>query len=79
MLVESGGLPPDSTCVLEAKPSNLESKRVEPGILFISLQVFFTLQISEYDVIINFPCCFNVIIHVIQNGQRQDDLIKALP
>ena len=39
MLVESGGLPSDSTCVLEAEPSNLDIKRGESGILFISLQV----------------------------------------
>ena len=38
MLVESRGLPSDSTCILEANPGKLEIKRLEPGILFISLQ-----------------------------------------
>ena len=39
MLVESGGLQSDSTCVLQAEPSNLDIKRGESGILFISIQV----------------------------------------
>ena len=39
MLVESRGLPSDSTCVLEAEPGKLDIKRRKPGILFISLQV----------------------------------------
>ena len=39
MLVESRGLPSDSTCVLEADPGELDIKSREPGILFISLQV----------------------------------------
>ena len=38
-LLTSRSLPSDSTCFLEAKPSNLDIKRGEPGILFISLQV----------------------------------------
>ena len=38
MLVESRGLPSDSTCVLEAEPGKLDIKRREPGILYISLQ-----------------------------------------
>ena len=37
-LVESRGLPSDSTCVLEAEPGKLDIKRLEPCILFISLQ-----------------------------------------
>ena len=37
MLVKSGGLPPYSTCVLEAEPGKLGIERCEPGILFISL------------------------------------------
>ena len=38
MLVESRGLPSDSTCILKAEPGKLDIKRLEPGILFISLQ-----------------------------------------
>ena len=38
-LVDSRGLPSDSTCVLEGEPGKLDIKRHEPGILFISLQV----------------------------------------
>ena len=36
MLVESLGLPSDSTCVLVAEPGKLDIKRDGPGILFIS-------------------------------------------
>ena len=36
MLVESRSLPSDSTCILKDKPSKLDIKRHEPGILFIS-------------------------------------------
>ena len=39
MLVESRGMPSDSTCVLEAEPGKLDIKRRKPGILFISLQI----------------------------------------
>ena len=38
-------------CVLEAEPGKLDIKRRKPGIRFISL---FTLQTSEYDVMIVF-------------------------
>ena len=37
-LVESRGLQSDSTCILEAEPGKLDIKRLESGILFISLQ-----------------------------------------
>ena len=33
------GLPSDSTCVLKAEPGNVDIKRREPGILFISLPI----------------------------------------
>ena len=33
------GKPLDSTCIFEAKPDKLDIKRLEPGILFNSLQV----------------------------------------
>ena len=39
MLVESLGLPSDSTCVLEAMPGKLDIKTREPGILYISLPI----------------------------------------
>ena len=39
MLVESQGLPSDSTCILEAEPGKLGIERHKLGILFISLQV----------------------------------------
>ena len=45
MLVESQGLPSDSTCVLEAEPGKLDIKRCEPGILFISLHVVSLIKI----------------------------------
>ena len=38
-LLTSRGLSSDSTCVLEAEPGKLDTKRREPGILSISLQV----------------------------------------
>ena len=53
-LLTSRGLQRDSSCVLEADPGKLDIKRRELGILFISLQRWFTLQSSEYDVMINF-------------------------
>ena len=39
MLVESRGLPSDSSCILKAEPGKLDIKRREPGILFISLPI----------------------------------------
>ena len=38
-LVESRGLPSDSACVIEAEPSNLDTERREPAVLFISLPI----------------------------------------
>ena len=38
-LVESQGLPSDSTCALRAEPGKLDIKRCQPGILFISLSI----------------------------------------
>ena len=38
-LVESRGLPSDSTYVIQAEPGKLDIKRREPGILFISLPI----------------------------------------
>ena len=38
-LVESQGLPSDSTYVLKALPGKLDIKRCEAGILFISLPI----------------------------------------
>ena len=53
-MLTSRGLPSDSTCVLKAEPGKLDIKRCEPGILFISLPIFDTLQTSDYDVIFDF-------------------------
>ena len=39
MLVESRGLPSDSTSVLKALPGKLHIERLNPGILFISLSI----------------------------------------
>ena len=64
MLVESRGLPRDSTCAVEAKPGKLDVERREPGILFISLSIG-----SDYGVI---PV--SVIGDVIQKVQRHQDL-----
>ena len=61
-----------------SKPSlvNLIIKRREPGILFISLPSWFTLQTSEHDVMINFLCRFSVIGDVIQKVQCHHGLKK---
>ena len=53
-LLTSQGLLSNSTCILEDQPGKLDIKRREPGILCISLPSWFTLQTSEYDVMINF-------------------------
>ena len=45
-LLTSRGLLSDSTCVLEAKPGNLDIKRREHGFLFISLQVGSLLKLA---------------------------------
>ena len=46
--------PRNSASVLEAKPGKLGIKRSEPGILFISLSIGFSLQTGDYDLIIDF-------------------------
>ena len=46
MHVESQGLPSDPTCILEAEPGKLDSKRCKPGIKFISLQVSSLLKLA---------------------------------
>ena len=53
-MLTSRGLPIDSTGVLKAEPGKLDINRREPGILFISLPIFFSLQTSDYDVIFDF-------------------------
>ena len=47
MLVESLGLPSDSTCIFQAEPGKLDIKRRKSGILFISLPIdsLFKLEI----------------------------------
>ena len=55
MLVESLGLPSDSTCILETEPGKPNTKRCEPGMLFISLPIYNSLfKNSDRDVIIDF-------------------------
>ena len=39
--------------MIQAEPGKLDIKRCEPGILFISISLF-TLQTSDYDVMIDF-------------------------
>ena len=53
-MLTSRGLPSDSTCVLKAEPCKFDIKSHKPGILFISLPIFFTLQTSDNDVILDF-------------------------
>ena len=53
-LLTSRSLPSYPTSVLEAEPGKLDIKRCQPGILFISLPSWFTLQTREYDVMIYF-------------------------
>ena len=53
-MLTSRGLPSDSTCILKAELGELDIKRCEPGILFISLPIVDTLQTSDYDVIFDF-------------------------
>ena len=65
-LLTSRGLPSDSTCIFKAVPGKLDIKRQEPGILFISLPCWFTLQTSENDIVIKFLCWFSVIGDVFQ-------------
>ena len=76
MLVELPGLPSDSTCILKAEPGTLDIKRREAGILLISLPSWSTLQTSDYNVIIEVKCRFNVIDDVIHKMQRPVDMIK---
>ena len=54
--VMSRGLPRDSICFPKAEPGNLDIKRREHGILFISFQFTycFSLQTSDYDVIFDY-------------------------
>ena len=52
-LVESRGLPSDSTCVLETEPGKLDIKRCESGILFISVSIVSLFKL-DYDVNIDF-------------------------
>ena len=53
MHVESRGLLSHSTSILKAKPSKLDIKGHEHGILFISLSIG-TLQNGDYDLIVGF-------------------------
>ena len=48
------GLPSDSTYVLNDEPGELDIKKREPGILFISLSHCFTIQTSDYGEIFDF-------------------------
>ena len=51
-----------STCVLEAEPGTLDIKRRESGIQFnYQLTSWFTLQTSEYGVIIVIACMLSYV------------------
>ena len=54
MLIESGGLPSDSTSILVALTDELDINWHEPSILFISLQVGSPFKLDNCDVIIAF-------------------------
>ena len=76
-LLTSRGFPSDLTCVLKVEPGKHDIKRLEPGILFISLPiVLLTLQTCNYDLIFDF-CVESVIGDIIQKVQRHHGLIKA--
>ena len=45
-LVESRGLPSDSTCVLEVEPGKLDVKRRELSILFINLPICLLFKLA---------------------------------
>ena len=75
MLFESRGLPRDSICFLEAEPGKLDIKRRRPCILFTFNR--FTLQNSDYDVIIAFRADTTSLTTLLKNVQRHDDLINA--
>ena len=46
-LVESRGLPSDSTCVLKTEPGKLDIKTRKPGILFITLHVVSLFKLAS--------------------------------
>ena len=74
-LVESRGLQRDSTCILEAEPGKLDTKRREPGILFVSSLFKVTVTMWLYS---RFSCQFDEIDEVIQKVQRRVDLINNM-
>ena len=45
-LIESRGLPSNSTCVLETEPGKRDIKRREPGILLISLTICLLFKLT---------------------------------
>ena len=75
-LLTSRGLPSDSAYVLEAEAGKLDIKSLEPGILFISLQVDLLFKLAIM-MSLSSLCQFNVIDDIIQKVQNHDDLIKA--
>ena len=54
MLVDIPRLAEDSTCVFKAEPGKFDIKRRVPGILIYQYTHRFTLQTSDYDVILDF-------------------------
>ena len=72
-LLTSRGLPSDSTWVLKAKPSKLDIRKRQFGILFISLPIVCLRWRSNF----RYLCSFSVIRDIIQKVQRHHDLIKA--
>ena len=61
-LVESRGLPSDSTYVLKAEPGKLDIKRHEPGILFIRLQVIIEFHVDSKSLTTSFKKCYMYIM-----------------
>ena len=76
-LVESRGLPSDSTYVFENEPGKLDIKRRKPAILFISLPIGSLYKLATMTLNYLFLCRFSVNADVIQKMQHHLDLIKT--
>ena len=77
MLLESRGLPSDSTCILEAEPGKLDIKKTRTWYSINQFTHWFTRQTSDYDIIIDF-CVYSASLATsFQKVQCHHDLIKA--
>ena len=77
MLVESRGLPSNSTCVLKAEPGKLLIKDANLVFYLSVYKLVHSSNLSDYDVNIVFGVDSKVIDDVMQKVQRRDDLIKT--